>query len=169
MLKLIDSVSRRLNKLAGALAALLILYMTGHILLEIGLRFFSMSTFVLDEFIGYAVATMTFLGLGYSLERSALIRVTLLTERLSQRWQIRLELLASVLTLAVFGFFAWYWGLNVIRSYERHTVSQTMAETPLWIPEGLVLIGLVVLCLTLLAHSLRLLTGAPVTELASNG
>ena len=153
-----DNAVRRLNQCAGALAGLLIVYMTAHILVEIVMRFFSHSTYVLDEFIGYAVSTMTFLGLGYAMERGSLIRVKLLTNRLPTAWASRFDLATSLLSLAAFSFLAWYWGLNVIRSFQRHTVSQTMAETPLWIPEGMVLVGMVIVCLTLLARTLRLLT-----------
>ena len=70
-------------------AALLVL-MVLHILLEIVLRsFFASSTFVLDEFVGYGVAAMTFLSLGYALETDSLIRVQLLLGRSAPPVQAR--------------------------------------------------------------------------------
>ncbi|MCC4262890.1 TRAP transporter small permease [Oceanimonas baumannii] len=154
----IPLLSRRLNQLAGGLAMVLIVYITGHILLEIGLRLAGLSTYVLDEFVGYGVATMTFLGLGYCLERGSLIRVKLLVDKLPSRWHWLPELLTTLVALFTFSTLAWIWGKNVWRSYQRGTTSDTLAETPLWLPEGMVWLGMVLLCLTLIAHALTLLT-----------
>jgi len=148
---------KRLNQVAGVLSALLILYMAAHILLEIGLRFFDSSTYVLNEFVGYAVATLTFTGLGYTLERGGLIRVDMLVDRLSSGWRVAVDLLVSSMVLLVFSWLSWYWWLNVSRSYQRGISSDSLANTPLWIPEGMVLIGMLIFCLTLLARVLSLL------------
>jgi len=149
---------RPVNRLAGLLAMLLVVYITGHILLEIVMRLFGTSTFVLDEFIGYAVATMTFLGLGYALERGSLVRVNVLLDRMPVRWHWLPDLASTLAALAAFAWLAWFWGQNVWRSYQRGTMSETLAETPLWIPEGMVLIGMLLLCLTLLSRALHLVT-----------
>lgn len=157
MIGFVAAGSRWLNRLAGGLAMLLVLYIACHILLEITLRLFGTSTFVLDEFVGYAVAALTFLGLGYALDQGALVRVNVLLDRLPGRWHWLPELACSLLTLLAFGWLAGYWAKNVLRSYQRGTVSETLAETPLWIPEGMVLVGMVLLCLTLMSRTLQLL------------
>ena len=73
IIRLLASVFRRLNQLSGALAMLLIAYLLCHVLLEIVCTsIIGTSTYVLDEFVGYAIATTTFLGLGYSLEEMGL-------------------------------------------------------------------------------------------------
>lgn len=136
---------------------LLIVYVLAHILLEIVLRLFGTSTYVLDEFVGYAVATLTFLGLGYSLERGGLIRVGLIIERLPQSKRWWFDLFASVVSLAMFSWIYFYWQTNVLRSFSRGTTSESIAATPLWIPQGLVLVGLGLLCFTLFTHALILL------------
>ncbi|MBM6552090.1 TRAP transporter small permease subunit [Marinomonas ostreistagni] len=157
LLNFLLACSRRLNQVSGAIAMLLIVYVLGHILLEIVLRLFGTSTYVLDEFVGYAVATLTFLGLGYSLERGGLIRVGLIIERLpvSKRWLF--DLFAYLVSLAMFSWLFSYWQTNVWRSYKRGITSESIMETPLWIPQGLVLVGLGLLCFTLLTHALILL------------
>lgn len=157
LLNFLLGCSRLLNKVSGGIAMLLILYVLGHILLEIVLRMFGTSTYVLDEFVGYAVATLTFLGLGYSLERGGLIRVGLIIERLPEHKRWIFDLFASVVSLAMFSWLFSYWQVNVIRSFKRGITSESIMETPLWIPQGLVLVGLGLLCFTLLTHSLILL------------
>ncbi len=157
---LVDALGRLSSALAAlgaGLAMLLVVYMLGHILLEIGLRLFGRSTFILDEYIGYSVAAMTFLGLPYALEKDGLIRVALVLERLPRAWRWPLELFASVSALLAFGWLARYWTLAVQRSQARGIVSETLAQTPLWIPQGAVLVGLYLLCFVLIVRSLRIL------------
>lgn len=158
LIRLITGLSRQLNRLSGALAMLLIVYVLCHILLEIGLRLFGESTYVLDEFVGYAVATLTFLGLGYSLERNSIIKVNILSDQLPERYHWLLDLIASALSFAVFTWITYYWYINTLRSLKRGTTSSSIAETPLWIPETMVLIGLSLLCLTLFVRMLQLLS-----------
>ncbi|MGO1296406.1 MAG: TRAP transporter small permease subunit [Vibrio sp.] len=158
LIRLITALSRQLNRLSGAIAMLLIVYILCHILLEIVLRLCGESTYVLDEFVGYAVATITFLGLGYSLERNSLIKVNILSDRLPERFHWLLDLLVSALSFVVFTWISYYWYINTLRSIKRGTTSSSIAETPLWIPETMVLIGLGLLCLTLLVRMLQLLS-----------
>lgn len=150
-------LSSGLNRIGACASMLIIVYMLGHILLEVVLRLFSQSTYVLDEFIGYAVAAMIFLSLPYALERGGLIRVSILLERLTPHWRWPLELLATLGTFAAFGLVAAIWFKGVQRSYQRNLISDTMAQTPLWIPESAVLVGLCMLCLTLLIRALVIL------------
>ena len=64
------------SRLAAAVACLLLVGMVFLILYEMVLRaVFSTSTFVLSEFVGYAVSACTFLSLGYALEHGSLVRV----------------------------------------------------------------------------------------------
>jgi TRAP-type C4-dicarboxylate transport system permease small subunit len=146
---------------AAVVAAALLVLMVLHILLEIVLRsFFASSTFVLDELVGYGVAAMTFLALGYALEEGALIRVQLLLARSRPPARRGLEILATGLTLALSLFLVAHFWRSVSRNWSRGAVSQSIAEVPLWLPEGLVLLGLVLFALQLLAYLLRLLQRA---------
>src|SRR5918998_1276648 len=75
-----------LSRIAATLAAVILVAMVCHILLEIVLRtFFGLSTFSTDEFVGYGIAAVTYLGLGHALRTGALIRVDMLLNA-TQRW-----------------------------------------------------------------------------------
>lgn len=145
-----------ISRVAAVFAALALVGMVGHILYEIVLRyFFSTSTFVLDEFVGYGVAASTFLALGYALEHGNLIRVNLLLRRTSGIGRRLLEATCAALTLWVISLFIWFFWIRVARHWTRGTTSSSIAEVPMWIPEGLVLVGLSVFWLQLLAFFLR--------------
>ena len=51
--------------------------------------------------------------------------------------------------------------LLVGRARDRGAVSETVAEVPLWIPEGVMLVGLAVFWLHLVIYLLRVLVGLP--------
>lgn len=148
------------NRAAGALAALLLVYILGHIVVEIVLRvFFHRSTYVLDEFVGYAVAAMTFLSLGYTLDTGSLIRVELLIGRFPGRPRRWAEMLCVLATFAVTGFCAYWVGRDALRNWHRGAVSESIAEVPLWLPVGAVWLGLVLFMLQLLVYFIRLARG----------
>ncbi|MDP5291814.1 TRAP transporter small permease [Oceanimonas sp. CHS3-5] len=147
---------------AGAvLAAVLMAAMTLHVMLEIVLRaFFNTSTFVLDEFVGYGVAAMTFMTLGHALETGSLIRVNILLARIrSQAGRLLVELTCAATALVLSGYIAGYFWKSVLRNFTRGATSETIAEVPLWIPEAFVLIGLVIFMIQLLAYMVRLALG----------
>jgi TRAP-type C4-dicarboxylate transport system permease small subunit len=143
---------------AAVVSAAFLVLMVLHILLEIVLRsFFASSTFVLDEFVGYGVAAMTFLALGYALEEGALIRIQLLLTRSPPPVRRGLEIVAAGLTLALSLFLIAHFWHSVSRNWSRGAVSQSIAEVPLWLPEGLALLGITLFALQMFAHLLRLL------------
>ena len=158
-LSLVDLLTR-----AGAiLAAMIVAAMVGHILLEIVLRaVFDSSTDVLDEFVGYGVAASTFLGLGYTLAQGGLIRVNILLARIRSRAMRQLTEVTCV--AACFGVFAMVWlyfWSSISRNWTRGAVSETVAQVPLWIPEGLLLLGLSIFLLQLVAYAIRIVSGEP--------
>lgn len=151
-----------ISRASAVLACLLLVAMVGHILTEIVLRsFFASSTYVLDEFVGYGVAAVTFLALGYALETGSLIRVNLLLGQTTGRPRRALEALSALGALFVVSLLFWFIGLSVLRNWTRGRVSSSIAEVPMWIPEGLVLVGLGVFWLQLFAYLLRQITGHP--------
>ncbi|WP_252106827.1 MULTISPECIES: TRAP transporter small permease [unclassified Halomonas] len=152
----IEKASRFLNRVGAAIAVALIIYMFGHIIVEIAMRLFGRSTFILDEYIGYAVATMAFLGLPYVLEKGGLIRVSLLMDRVPGPARWPLELFSSLATAGCFFWLSTFWLQNVQRSYQRGVVSETLAETPIWIPESAILIGMWLISLTLLVRAFKI-------------
>lgn len=142
--KLINIVSRTANWLAvTALCAMFL-----HIIFEIILRnFFDKSTFVLDEFVGYAVSAMAFLALGETFRNGALIQVSLVRDAVSWRWRLYLELFGNVAAGFVGIMLFFFIGRSVLKNITRGTLSSSVAEVPQFIPEGIVWIGVAVFLL----------------------
>lgn len=158
---MINTLATAVSKIAGALAALLLVYILLHIGYEIILRtMFDSSTYVLDEFVGYAVAAMTFLSLGHALDHGALIRVDLAITRLSRRPRRIVELFCITVSFFMAGFCAQWVGRDALRHLTRGSVSESIAEVPLWIPTGAVWLGLILLMFQLFAYFLRVAAGS---------
>lgn len=157
----LERFSYRLAKLAAWLSAGILIYMVLHILYEIILRvFFSRSTYVLDEFVAYATAAITFLCLAYSLHDDALIRVGMLLSKFRGKLRLVLELFSvATMILVVIMVTYYFWTKTFWRDLMRGTVSESIAEVPLWIPEIFALIGLWLFGLELITMFLRLIVG----------
>lgn len=149
-----------LTRCGGVVSAGFLVYAVLHVLLDIVLRVgFGTSTHIMTEFVGYAVGGMTFLALAYTEEHHGLIRVGLLRSRLSEHNGIRLDVACLGLTAMICGFIAYYIWLMVKRDYIRGRLSIGMAEIPMWIPQAIMLAGLIVFLLQLLSSIIRLLNG----------
>ncbi|MFH1804204.1 MAG: TRAP transporter small permease [Pseudomonadota bacterium] len=125
------------------LAAALIVYILVHIVVEIVLRaVFDTSTFVLEEFVGYALGAMIFLALAATHTEDRLIRVNLLKNILGRRGQAVADVFANLAALAacLLLFGALY---NIFtRNFRFGITSPSFAETPLWIPQSFIILGL---------------------------
>lgn len=159
-MRLFLSATDILARIGACLAGAVLVGMVGLILWEIILRsVFDTSTFVMDEFVGYGVASATFMALAHALGQGQIIRVGLLIERVSpasRRWLEALSALIGMVTVALLIYFFW---LRVARAWSRGSVSNSIAQVPMWIPEAIVMGGLGLLWLQLLAHLIRTCLG----------
>lgn len=150
------AVADHLARIGAYLAGAILVGMVALILWEIVLRsVFHSSTFIMDEFVGYGVAAATFMALAHALAQGQIIRVGLLIERVPPRARRALEVLSALIgmmTVAVLIHFFW---LRVVRAWTRGSVSNSVAQVPMWIPEAIVTGGLALLWLQLLAHLIR--------------
>lgn len=156
-LKLITSLSSTLNKIAASIAAILLVLMVALILIEIVLRFFSLSTFMTDVLVGYGAAAITFLALGWTLEQGSMIRVNAFTQRLNHRSSQIAAGFSIFSTLVLVSYLIYFEWSSVIKLFSRGRKSEHYFQIPLWIPETIFLVGLILLALQLIVLALRLI------------
>ncbi|NLB49147.1 MAG: TRAP transporter small permease [Erysipelotrichia bacterium] len=149
---LLEKISTFFSLVGAILSVVVMFAMTVHIIYEIILRaFFDSSTYVLDEMVGYGVAAMIFLSLGYAFKHKSLIRVSILSTSLeSERLKTYLEVFCVVVGIFASAFIFKYFYLSIVRHLARGSKSETIAEVPLWIPELFVCIGLAIFMLELI-------------------
>lgn len=162
---LLDRVSAVICLLAAWCAMVIMGAIVALILTEVILRsFFATSTHITEEYVGYGLGTMIFLGMGHALRQGGLVRVDLLLQRMNAAVRRVTEIALCLVTLGVMGFVMRYFLITMTRNFERGTISMTRAATPVWIPEAIMLTGMVIFCFALTIYCLRLLAGSPMIE-----
>lgn len=141
-----------LARLATAGLSALLLAMVALICLNVVLRYiFGASLLWADEALVFAMVGMVFVAsIGVS-RRDQHLRMTLITQSLSPAAKRRISVLEHLVTAAVCLFTAWYSFKSTTLMQGRGTVSN-MAEIPLWLVHGTVLIGLVGMALVALGR-----------------
>jgi len=124
----------------------------------VGRKLFSHSFPGTDDIGGYVLAIVAIVGASYTMAKRGHTRVDIFLVRMPAAWQRLLNLLAMV-TMAVFATFAAWRGSTVLlESIEFQSVASNPLQTPLWQPQSLWLIGLVLFALIALGYALHALT-----------
>ncbi len=139
--RLIRGVERVSDWMAAAGAVILGL-VTVLILVEILLwNALEKTTLISDEYSAYGLAAMIFLACGYCLKEKGHIRITLILGLLPRRVAAVLTSVSAAVTTAFMGYLWWYLMLMVRSSYRYGSTSGTLTNTPLWVPQALMLVG----------------------------
>ena len=141
----------RLADGSGAIAALTVLAMclliTGAVLIR---YIFNAPLVWVPEIVGYLMVALVFLSLGETMLAGRHIKIDLFISRIPKRPRHILELLTLVLSTGVAGFFTWHGLKTMWRSYEYGRSDAFGAlNTPLYIPQVALPIGLYILTLVL--------------------
>ncbi len=148
----IETFSEWMAKISAAILGV----MTLLILLEIFLwNFFEKTTLIADEYSAYGLATIIFLGAGYCLKEKGHIRITLVLGFLPTRVARAITFAASGITTVFMGYVWWYL-LKMLQGTMRYnSTSGTLTNTPLWIPQLLMLFGAACFMLQLAATTVK--------------
>ncbi|PLY07622.1 MAG: TRAP transporter small permease [Arcobacter sp.] len=147
------------NKLSlwGAyLSSLLLVSLVLLILTEIFIRyFFDMSTMIADEYSGYLYLASIFLGLAYTFKEDAHIRINIITSKMSKKANRFIDVFAGLITIVVLTFAFYRTILFTYDSYEMEMVSESVSETPLYLTQLVMPLGIALFILTVLVFVLK--------------
>lgn len=150
----------RLSDWLAWLSAVALGLMTVLILLEITLwNTFKVTTLVADEYSAYGLAAIIFLGAGYTLKEGGHIKINLVVNLLPPRLRALVTTLATAVSTAFMAYLCWYLGRMVAATHRYASTSGTLTNTPLWIPQAIMLFGALVFCLQLLAETVKAARG----------
>lgn len=160
-----------LYKASGVLAAGFLAAIAAVVLLQVGANAIgSVSAWVTGtptgfvipsyaEFAGFFLAASSFLALPYTLRAGGHIRVELLIQRAPPALRRVIEVWCLGLGAAMAGYFAWFTIALTRESFAYGDVSPGMVPIPLWLPQGAMSLGLVVLTIAFLDELFQVLTG----------
>ncbi|MFN2355486.1 MAG: TRAP transporter small permease subunit [Desulfopila sp.] len=148
----IDTFSR----VGAYLSALFMVLIVALISVEIVLRtFFKTSTYISSEYSGYLMVAVVLAGLSYTLRTDGHIRITILMVRFPPQVQRYLEAVAIFMALLITGFICYHATLMAVDAYNYEMTADSISQTPLYLPQALIPVGLLGLCTQLLAQLLR--------------
>ncbi len=147
----LDRAVGRIAHACGVLSALAIVAILVAVCAETVLRQFQASLLVTDEIAGYLNAAAIFLGLAWTLREGGFIRVEILYDRATGALRQAIRWLIVLTAAAFTAVLLWVCTRHVIYAFDRDTRAVSIIETPEWIPQSVMVLGLAVLLLQLLA------------------
>lgn len=150
-MKILGKLINKISLYGAYLSAFALVSLVVLILSEIFLRsFFDISTMVADEYSGYLYLASIFLGLSYTFLTNGHIRINIITSKLTQKANRKIDIVAGILTLGILIFALYRTVLFTYDSYDLEMLSESVSETPLYIPQLVMPIGLGLFILTVM-------------------
>ena len=148
----IDKLSDYMGYIAGGLIVVMV-FLTCY---EVLLRYvFHRAPMVADEFGAYMLVWVTFLGLAYTMKKKSHIRVMVLISRFPARITRWLRPFTLAVGLA-YAIFLMRFSIDlVVRSYTKDFRATTWIETPTYIPQLIIPIGLGLFAIYLFIEMIR--------------
>ncbi|HEX2892323.1 TRAP transporter small permease [Vineibacter terrae] len=147
----VDRIVGRIAHAGALLAAAAIVAILVMVCAETALRQFRVSMLVTDEIAGYLNAAAVFLGLAWTLREGGFIRVEILYDRARGIVGSALRWLIGLTSIAFAAIMVWVCARHVLYALQHDTRAVSIIETPEWIPQSVMVIGLAILLLQLLA------------------
>ena len=112
-----------------------------------------------DEFIGWCMVAISFLGLAHTFRSAEMIRVGLLIERFSGRTRWYFEIFSLAVGTFFVGYFAWFAYKMTYFSWLVNEPSQGVIVVPIWIPQSGMAFGLIILFIAFVDEFIHVLSG----------
>lgn len=146
----------KLSEVAGYISAIFMILIVILINAEIIVRsFFDSSTYIADEFSSYFLVAVVLLGLAYALKENAHIRVEVIRGRLPENGKRVFDIVGTLAGLVLTLFITYHSIIMVWDSYSLEITADSISETPLYLPQLMIPIGLLLFALQLIATLIR--------------
>ena len=123
---------------------------------------FGTSTLIADEYSAYFFVAVVLLGLAFALKDGAHIRITLVQTRLTENGRRILDLAVTLIAL-VLALYAFRHAVEMVYdTWSLEMTADSISETPIWIPQVVIPVGLLLFILQLAAHFLRRLSSSQI-------
>ena len=111
---------------------------------------FATSFQITDEVCGYLLVALTFLSMSVAEAHGAFHRVGLVQTRLSIAARLISQMVFDFISLAASALVTWQLYRLVSNSWRAEDVAPTPLQTPLWLPQSTMAIGMLLLCFALI-------------------
>jgi TRAP-type C4-dicarboxylate transport system permease small subunit len=111
---------------------------------------FATSLQVTDEIGGYLLVAMTFLSMSVAEAHGAFHRVELIQARVGKKVRMISQIVFDFMSLGASTLVTWQLTRLTLNSWRAEDVAPTPLQTPLWLPQSTMAIGMALLCFALL-------------------
>ncbi len=111
---------------------------------------FATSLQVTDEIGGYLLVAMTFISMSVAEAHGAFHRVELIQARVGKTVRMISQIVFDVMSLGASALVTWQLTRLTLNSWRAEDVAPTPLQTPLWLPQSTMAIGMALLCFALL-------------------
>jgi TRAP-type C4-dicarboxylate transport system permease small subunit len=105
---------------------------------------------VTDEIGGYLLVALTFLSMAVAEAHGAFHRVEIVQSRLAFPVRMASQILFDLISLVASALVTWQLIRLTLNSWRADDVAPTPLQTPLWLPQGTMAVGMVLLCFALM-------------------
>jgi len=152
----LESLNSKLSKGGAYISSILFVSLVVLVMTEIlGRSFFDYSTMLADEYSGYFYLGAVFFGLAFTFNEGAHIRINIVTSRLSKNGQKYIDIIAGGLATTILSFALYYSYLFMEDSKEMEMLSEAVSETPLWLTQIPMTIGMTLFVFASLVFTLK--------------
>jgi TRAP-type C4-dicarboxylate transport system permease small subunit len=150
LIETVNSGPSKIERGSEALCALFLITMIVLIGAEaIARNIFATSLQITDEVGGYLLVALTFLSMSVAEAHGAFHRVELIQSRLKRSAQLISQIVFDIISLAASLLVTWQLARVAMNSWRSEDVAPTPLQTPLWIPQSVMSIGMALLCFAL--------------------
>ncbi len=152
----LENLNNKLSKGGAYLSSMLFVALVVLIMTEIiGRSFFDYSTMLADEYSGYFYLGAVFFGLAYTFNEGGHIRINIVTSRLSLNSQRFIDIFAGILATFILSYALYYSYLFMMDFKEMEMLSEAVSETPLWLTQIPMTIGIALFVFASLVFTLK--------------
>lgn len=152
LIKIIEMAS----KIGAIFATIFLILIVGLICTEIFLRtIFNKSTLIADEYSAYMYVFLVMLGLAYTFMENGHIKITLVTSRLNEKVRNIFEIVSLFFVLGILIFASYHSTNMVIETYKLDMRADTIAETPLYLPEIALPLGYLIFVMQVIVEIIK--------------
>jgi TRAP-type C4-dicarboxylate transport system permease small subunit len=151
---LIETVSSGPSRIENTSEVLCAIFLVAMIVLigaeAIARNVFHTSLQVTDEVGGYLLVALTFLSMPVAEAHGAFHRVELIQSRLGPSARIIAQIAFDLMSLIASALVTWQLTRLTLNSWRAEDVAPTPLQTPLWMPQATMAIGMALLCFALI-------------------
>lgn len=153
----------RVYMLGGVLAAVSVFLICALMIFQSLAREFGFKTAGTNDLVAWLCAAAAFLSMAHAFKHGDFVRVTLLSEKVSDRTHRRLEFLSLSLASVAVGYLTWWASKFTYESWQFNEIANGMVVIPLWIPQLSFVVGAWMLLLAVVDEMFLVMGGSEPT------